>query len=239
MGCAGALWMFFKLPFTILRAAPQLGQFMRAEAATTSGARVRAATEALTAPDNPAAVAAALAGVSAHDPGFDLAATTHGVIRARAIVSQARQDGDASAARRVLSDGLWRVFGLLLEGYAAHDARRYESSAVAGTAVVSATRDQLAEQLRLRLSCRGERYETAHGAILRGRLGPRAWDEDWIIRRSATATTPPGGGLLSGRCPQCGAALEVSADGSCAFCRALVLSGGHDWVVWSIEEGAW
>jgi hypothetical protein len=105
--------------------------------------------------------------------------------------------------------------------------------------VVAAARDQLAEQLRIRLACRGERYEVADGVVVRGQPGQRDWTEDWIIRRSADATTPASGGVLSGLCPQCGAPLQVDEDGSCTYCRALVQSGGRDWVVWSIEEAPW
>jgi hypothetical protein len=108
-----------------------------------------------------------------------------------------------------------------------------------GADIVAAVRDQLTEQLRVRLACRGERYETADGVVLRGRPGQQDWSEDWVIRRSADAVTPAGGGALSGLCPHCGAPLRVDEDGSCAYCRALVLAGGRDWVVWSIEEAPW
>jgi hypothetical protein len=198
-----------KLPFMILRVIPHVGGILRGEAATDAGARARSSGEELTPADDHAVVAAALAALRSRDAGFDLAATTRGVVRAREVVDLARQAGDASAARQVMSDGLWRVFVLLL-----------------------------AEQLRMRLACRGERCEVA-GVVLRGQYGQQDWDEDWIIRRSADATTPPNGGVLSGRCPQCGAALRVEGDGSCAYCRALVLADGRDWVVWSIEEEPW
>ena len=56
-----------------------------------------------------------------------------------------------------------------------------------GAEVVAAARDQLAEQLRIRLGCRGERYEVADGVVVRGQPGQQDWSEDWIIRRSADA----------------------------------------------------
>jgi hypothetical protein len=237
-GCAGALWQLLKLPFMILRVVPHVGGILRGEAATDSGARARGTGEELTPADDQAVVAAALAALKSRDGGFDLAATTRGVVRARQVVDLARQAGEASAARQVMSDGLWRVFVLLQAERAAHGVQRQGSSAVVGAEVVAATRDRLAEQLRIRLACRGERCEIA-GVVLRGQYGQQSWDEDWIIRRSADATTPANGGVLSGRCPQCGAALRVETDGSCAYCRALVLAGGRDWVVWSIEEAPW
>jgi hypothetical protein len=75
--------------------------------------------------------------------------------------------------------------------------------------------------------------------MLRRQPGQQDWSEDWIIRRSADTVTPASGGILSGQCPQCGAPLRVDEAGSCAYCRALVLSDGQDWVVWGIEEAPW
>jgi hypothetical protein len=227
-----------RLPFMILRVIPHVGGILRGEAATDSGARARTSGEELTLADDQAVVAAALTRLKSQDAGFDLAATTRGVVRAREVVDLGRQAGDASAAREVMSDGLWRVFVLLLAERTAHGVRRHGTSVVVGAEVVAVSRDQLAEQLRIRLSCQGERCEVA-GVVLRGQYGRQRWDEDWIIRRSADATTPANGGVLSGRCPQCGAALRIEADGSCAYCRALVLADGRDWVVWSIEEAPW
>ena len=238
-GCAGVLWLLIKLPFMILRVVPHLGDILRHEAATQTGVRAQRSAEELTPAEDQAVVAAALAGIRAHDAGFDLAATTRGVGRAREVVDRARQAGDASAARQVLSDGLWRVFVLLLEMRAAHGVQRQGTSVIVAAEAAEATRDPLAEQLRIRLTCRGERYELTGGVALRGQPGQQTWHEDWVIRRSAQATTPANGGILAGLCPRCGASLHVEANGSCAYCKALVLTGGQDWVVWSIEEAPW
>jgi transposase len=233
------VWFAIKLPFMIIKTVPYLGQLIRREAASAYGKRAQSGGEQLTPADDQAAVAAALAGVKSRDAGFDVAVPVRGVVRAREVVDRARRTGDASAARQVLADGLWRVLVLLLDVRAAHEVRRQGSSRVTATRVVSVTRDQLAEQLRIRLTCQGERCEVVGADVLRGGPGPQEWLEDWTVRRSATATTPAHGGVLDGRCPQCGADLQVDQDGSCAYCRALVLTGGRDWVVWSIEEAPW
>jgi hypothetical protein len=251
LGCLSVTWLMIKLPFMIIGLLLHPGDLLRGEAAMTMGKRARV-LEALTPAADPAAVTAALAQVSAHDPGFDFAATTRGVARAREIVAQARQQGDADSARLVLSDGLWRVFRVLLANRAVNGVSRHGTSEVVRATLVAATRDQLAEQLRIRLACRGERYEVTTRRpslsdpsaqttwVLRGTPGEQTtWDEDWIIRRSARATTPAGGGVLSGKCPNCGAALDLDPGGACTYCHALALTGGQDWVVWSMEEGPW
>src|SRR5580658_9588721 len=157
-GCLGVLWLLVKVPFMILRVVPHTGALLRREAATDSGRQARTWQE-LTPPDGRAAVAAVLAEVRAHDAGFELEATARAVVRARQVVDRARQTGDPSIARPVLSDGLWRVFALLLAERTAHAVIRQETSAVVGAEVVMAASDQLTEQLRIRLACRGERYE--------------------------------------------------------------------------------
>jgi hypothetical protein len=233
------MWLFIKLPFMVIGMGRHIGQVLRHEAASAYGERARTGAEQLTLPDDQAVMAAVLAQVKSRDPGFDVAAPLNGVVRAREVVDRARRTGDPSAARQVLSDGLWRVLVLLLDERAAHEVRREGMSAVTTATVVAAARDQLAEQLRIRLACRGERCEMVGAATIRGGGGQETWLEDWTVRRSATATTPARGGLLSGRCPQCGADLQVDGDGRCTYCKALVLTGGQDWVVWSIEEAPW
>src|SRR5580704_2652803 len=144
-GCLGVLWLLVKMPFMILRAVPHTGALLRREAATDSGRRARTGEE-LTPADHQAAVAAALDEVRSHDAGFDLAATTRAVAGARRVVDQARQAGDASVARPVLSDGLWRVFVLVPGERAGLGVVGLGAVAVGGDDVVAHDRDQLAKQ---------------------------------------------------------------------------------------------
>jgi hypothetical protein len=241
IGCGGILWVFLKIPFMLIRATPHLGDLLRHEAATDTGAEAAALFESLPPADDEPSVAAALSALAAHDPAFDLAATSAGVIRARGVVTTARLTLDPSAARPVMSDGLWRVLAMLLLERSSHGIRLHEDATVTGTSVVSATRDRLAEELRIRLVCEGDRceVEATTGAVIRGDRHRRTWREDWTVRRSANATTIATGGVLDNRCPQCGAPLDVDALGACVHCRALVLTGGRDWVVWNIEEERW
>jgi hypothetical protein len=237
LGCARATWFFLTLPFTLLRLVPHIGSILRGEAATDSGARAR------TAPAGPARTDPfpAATAVFASDPGFDLATTTAAVVRARQVVEVCRQARDPSAARQVMSDGLWRVFAMLLVERAAHDLRRLGTSDVVDAAVASVVQDRLAVELCIRLTCQGERGDVfgATGVAVRGGPTAQTWYEYWTVRRAAGAVTPPGGGILDGRCPQCGAPLQVDANGGCGHCRSLVLASGADWTVWNIEVPPW
>jgi len=105
MGCAGALWLFIKLPFMFLKAIPWFGAILRQEAATTTGVRAQASYEELTPPADQAVITTVLDRVQSHDADFDLAATLRGVVRTREVVDQARRNSDASAARPVLRRG--------------------------------------------------------------------------------------------------------------------------------------
>jgi hypothetical protein len=177
-GCLGGLWLIYKMPFQFLWRVPRLGAAFRHTAATTAGIRAKTSYHQLTPPADRAACAAVLAEVRSHDAGFDLAATARGVVRARQIVDQARLAGDASAARQVLSDGLWQVFVMILDSRAAHNIRRQGTSTVVEAKVAAATRDQLAEQLRLRLKCSGERSEVAGEHVLRGNGIQGTWHDN-------------------------------------------------------------
>jgi hypothetical protein len=238
-GCWRATWFFVKLPFMLLRVVPHLGDVLRHEAATDTGSRARSCSEQLVPAQDKKVIAAVLSAIVAHDPGLDVRATTDAVVGAREVVNRSRESLDPSGARLVMSEGLWRVFCMLLDARRSHGVSRQGISMVTSASVASAVRDQVSEELRVRLTCEGERCEIAEGSVIRGRRGRRAWSEDWTIRRSATARTVPNGGVLDGRCPQCGAPLKVDVLGSCSYCKALALTGGHDWVVWSIEEEPW
>ena len=237
-GCARGAWTIFKLPFMVLGMVPKVRmQLFESLAATDTGERARASF----AVTDPAATDAVVAAVVADDPRFDVAATVVALTRVRDVVEGARRDLDPSAARAVMSDGLWQVFAMLCEQRPAHGLRREGSSRVGGAVVAAATRDRLAVELRIRLTCEGERCDriSSTGAVVRGGLVPQAWDEYWTIRRAAGAITAPQGGILDGRCPQCGAPLRVNDGGACEHCKSLVLSDGQDWTVWNIEKPSW
>jgi tellurite resistance protein len=60
--------------------------------------------------------------------------------------------------------------------------------------------------------------------------------EIWSFLRKPGAQTVSEGGLLEGRCPNCGADLEEGQAVKCDHCGALVNSGRYDWVLAEITQ---
>jgi predicted lipid-binding transport protein (Tim44 family) len=56
------------------------------------------------------------------------------------------------------------------------------------------------------------------------RFGTAAGEEDWVFQRSATATPPTDPVTAAGRCPGCGAPLQLDSAGGCPYCHATVLA---------------
>ena len=75
-----------------------------------------------------------------------------------------------------------------------------------------------------------------NGKFVRGHKDLEDWCEDWVYQRSARASTNPEGGLLQRKCPNCGAPLDVSDDGTCKYCRAVIMAGDSDWVLVRIDQ---
>ena len=66
--------------------------------------------------------------------------------------------------------------------------------------------------------------------------GRTALVQYWYLRRRTGTLTIPAGGLLEGRCPNCGAEVERGQTVTCAFCGSLLRSGEHDWVLFKVIE---
>lgn len=56
------------------------------------------------------------------------------------------------------------------------------------------------------------------------RFATGAAEEDWVFQRSTSATTPAAAHADAGRCPNCGAPLQLDAAGTCPYCRATVFA---------------
>jgi len=60
--------------------------------------------------------------------------------------------------------------------------------------------------------------------------------EVWSFARRVGAQTLAKGGSLEGRCPECGADVPPAETVRCEFCKAIVNSGLHDWVLAEITQ---
>jgi len=175
------------------------------------------------------------------DPGFRVAALAGWATAATALLRDSLISGDVTGTRTFMSNGLYQAHEALLDLRGRAGVRFAGSWQVTGALVTGVSRSPLTEQVRVRVECAGwreERHEPT-GITLRG--GPEAdsWPEFLTFARSAGAVTPPGGGLPAGRCPSCGARLDLDPGGACRYCRGVVTAGRHDWVLVAWQRTPW
>ena len=182
---------------------------------------------------------AGLAAISAHDPAFNRQKFLEGVQAAFYVVEGAWTQRRPEASRQVMADGLWQQHRVQIQGMIdGHKRNILEGLAVLSLTVVVAHSDSNYDTITVRVLATSTDYDVNDdtGKVVRGAKQPQQWSEDWTFQRAASAKTPPGGGTLSEKCPNCGAPLELDLTGECKYCHALVSSGTFDWVLARISQ---
>lgn len=73
-----------------------------------------------------------------------------------------------------------------------------------------------------------ERIDEKTGERLDG--GSQEWEEIWTFLRQPSAKTLKTPGPVEGKCPACGAGLELTDAAKCGSCKAWINSGEYDWI---------
>jgi hypothetical protein len=237
------LFPLFVLPMMVIRLAQvgRSGLRYGASVDVASGEEARWAHGTLPAVADTAVISAGTTAIASRDPGFRPGALADWAIAATALLCQSLVDGDATCARTFMVNGLYDTHQALLELRERNDVSCEGAWQAVDAIVVGVNRSPLTEQVRVRVSCRGWRLERHNrtGITLRGGPDGATWWEDLAFARSATAITPPAGGLPASRCPSCGAHLDLDPGGACRYCKGVVTAGHHDWVLVSWQRAPW
>jgi len=175
------------------------------------------------------------------DPGFRVSALASWAVAATGLLRDSLVSGDVTGVRTIMSNGLYEAHEALLDLRGRSNVSCAGSWQVTGALVIGVSRSPLTEQVRVRVQCAGWREERHDptGITLRGGQREDSWMEFLTFARSAGAVTPPGGGLPAGRCPSCGAWLDLDAGGACRYCRGVVTAGRYDWVLVAWQRTPW
>lgn len=206
-----------------------------------SGAQARWGYTTLRPVPEPASINAGTAAIARRDPGFRARALADWAFAATTLICQSLVSGDATCTRTFMSNGLYRAHQALLELRSTADISFEGLWRAVDAYVVEATTSPLTEEVRVRVTCSGQRLERHQptGTTLRGGPEGATWTEDLTFARSAGAVTPPGGGLPASRCPSCGAHLDLDQAGACRYCKGVVTAGSADWVLVSWQREPW
>ncbi|MCB9914933.1 MAG: TIM44-like domain-containing protein [Planctomycetes bacterium] len=188
------------------------------------------------------AARASVDALRAHDPSFDEA----GFLARVTVAFHKAQDAwcaqDLTPLAPFVSDGIYERFSLQLEEQRREGWRQGMQGTTLRTptfAHVDTTGAYETLTVHLPFQAVIDRRDLETGRALPGSTLPRNhFEECWTFVRRRGARTRNGEGLIEGRCPNCGADLDVNRVARCGSCEAWVRSGEFDWVLTEITQAS-
>jgi len=195
--------------------------------------------------DQTAAVrgAASLAALHARDPAISEQSVAEHVRAMADALRGAWCAGDMRPARAFVSDGVFSRFRVQLALMAQENRRNVMGDArVLDVAVLAVECAGPLDVVHVRLTAEARDAEVPvtasdeqiRSTLARTRVEP--YTEIWSLVRRAGAVSKPAGFPVGRVCPACGAPLDGGETIQCRYCRALVCSGEHDWVLAEITQ---
>ncbi len=184
-----------------------------------------------------------LLALRARDPGFDPAAFCERTRATTAKVNEAWVAGAMGPARRLISDGVYVRFQTQLALLAADGLHNVMADwKVLSADLLAAEGDDLWDTVHVKVAGAARDADvplslSPEQAQHKAASAPLSeYQEVWSFIRRRGKHTKEGIPALSGQCPSCGADLPVSDVVKCEYCKALVNSGEHDWVLAEITQ---
>lgn len=179
------------------------------------------------------------------DASFDAQAFTDRTRAVVAAVNKAWLTGDMGAVRALISDGVFVRFTTQLHLLRRQGLRNAMADwRVVSAEILAADCDDLWDTVHVKIVGAARDLDLplelppaeADKRLQRAALGE--YDEAWSFVRRRGKRSHKGAPALAGQCPSCGAALPLSEVVRCDYCKALVNSGEHDWVLAEITQAA-
>jgi hypothetical protein len=184
-----------------------------------------------------------LAALRNQDPAFDGAAFAQRAQGVMAKVNEAWVAGNMGPARRLISDGVYVRFQAQLTLLKSQGLRNAMADwSVVSCELLAAEADAKWDSVHVKMvgQARDKDVPATLNALEAAAEAKRAplvrYEEVWSFLRKRGSKSKNGQPVLEGRCPSCGADLPVSDVVRCEFCKAVVNSGEHDWVLAEITQ---
>ena len=179
------------------------------------------------------------------DASFDAQAFTERTRAVVAAVNKAWLAGDMGPARRLISDGVFVRFTTQLQLLSSQGLRNAMADwRVVSTEILAADCDDLWDTVHVKIVGAARDLDLpldlppAEADKRLQRAALCEYDEAWSFVRRRGKHSHKGAPALAGQCPSCGAELPLSEVVRCDYCKALVNSGEHDWVLAEITQAA-
>ncbi len=183
----------------------------------------------------------ALREIGRRDPDFDAERFCDRVSVAFHRIEAGHLRGEWELARPFASDGLYaglvvpRSRGLVWRARGLHGVR-----------LSAACSDGSYDRLRVQVLSQSSAARAARDAEGNTRVESRVdlsaqgtiAEEFWTFLRRRDGRTPSADGLLEGRCPVCGASLDLERIARCGHCGAGLRDARHDWLLVRIDQAA-
>ena len=184
-------------------------------------------------------VAAALEDLKARDPGFSESRFLEDAANLYIRLQNAWTDRNLEPVRARLSEEQYAAAKRGVDQYLrAKQTNHVDRIAVLGTEIIGCFKDSRNDNIVVRMSTRITDYVTddATGQVVRGDANREKFmTYHWTMIRSLGKQTAVSGKITAKYCPHCGAPLDFNQSGECPYCRSIVTSDDHDWVLAKIE----
>lgn len=186
-----------------------------------------------------ASVRAALSELQERDPGFSESRFLEDVANLYIRLQNAWTDRDLEPVRARLSEELFAASKRGVDQYIrTRRTNHVDRIAVLSTEITGCTKDSLNDTIQVLLNTRITDYVTddATGRVVSGdSKREKFMTYRWTLIRTLGKQTSVSGTVTAKYCPHCGAPLDLNQSGVCPYCRSVLTSGDHDWVLTKIE----
>ena len=182
-----------------------------------------------------------LAQISDRDTGFDINVFLRRTANAFLTTQSGWSEQNLGMCRAFISDGVYERFDLYIAMQKAENIRnRLKNVNVLHQEVVYVTSDQHFDTIHIRIAASAISYneDLDSGKRVSGGSGltPIKFTEIWSFSRRPGVQTNPQASLLEGKCPNCGAPVNIVDRAQCQRCDSVVNSGKYDWVLAEITQ---
>ena len=204
----------------------------------TSSGSANVGTSAPAAQIDAAAVQSGLRALQARDPNFNQQVFVDRAQQTFFVLQNAWMARNLEPARVYLSDGIYNRWKLQIDQMLAmHKRNLLEDLAINGCTVARVASDPNFDGITTRIDAWAADYEVDdQNKMVSGDKKAAPFTEYWTFIRSRAAQTRAGETAQITQCPNCGAPVQLSESGVCAYCRAVVTSGQFGWVLDNITQ---
>lgn len=183
---------------------------------------------------------AVVAALRANDPAFDVQAFRDRITAAFIKIQAAWCAQKLETVRPFISDSIHERFSLQLQEQREMSYRdQMDNLRVDKCALAAVVSEGGYDSVDVGISATAKDYQVwlADGTYFQGSRDDNEFTEYWTLLRRHGAQTKSGqAGLFEGHCPNCGAAIAMNQSANCTYCKALLRSGEHDWVLVKITQ---